>query len=311
MGAVYRAMDTVLEREVALKIIGPDVDDPEKRFRAEAIAIARLSHPGLASVYELFEHDGRWIMVMELVRGETVEQIVDRVGPLPPKRAAELCMRALTALAHAHRAGVVHRDLKPSNLMITGLGGLKIMDFGIALVAGAERLTNDGYMMGTPAYMAPEQVSGRDVDGRADLYALGDRLLPSRHRPAAVQGRHAVRDGAGSSQGPPIPVDLIKPDMPLWVKYVLDLALAKSPDQRFQSADAFYDALKRALLETASGPIATVAADRRDCRGRRARRIGMAKSTARTDRTPRPASGTNGPDGRAIQRRAWRSGPGS
>ena len=297
MGAVYRAMDTVLEREVALKIIAADVDDPEKRFRAEAIAIARLSHPGLASVYELFEHDGRWIMVMELVRGETVEQIADRVGPLPPKRAAELCMQALTALAHAHRAGVVHRDLKPSNLMITSLGGLKIMDFGIALVAGAERLTNDGYMMGTPAYMAPEQVSGREVDGRADLYAMGVvfyRLVTGR---LPFKGDTPYEMAQAHLKDQPIPVDLIKPDTPLWVKYVLDLALAKPPDQRFQSADAFYDALKRALLETSSGasrrppradelPRPTIQTDR------------MAIARARTDRTPRPATGRMGRMGR-------------
>ena len=296
MGAVYRAMDTVLEREVALKILAADVDDPEKRFRAEAIAIARLSHPGLASVYELFEHDGRWIMVMELVRGETVEQIADRVGPLPPKRAAELCMQALTALAHAHRAGVVHRDLKPSNLMITGTGGLKIMDFGIALVAGAERLTNDGYMMGTPAYMAPEQVSGREVDGRADLYAMGVvfyRLVTGR---LPFKGDTPYEMAQAHLKDEPIPVDLIKPDTPLWVKYILDLALAKSPDQRFQSADAFYDALKRALLETASGP------SRRPATGELPRPAirtdRMAMSTGRTDRTARPAAVRAGRGGR-------------
>jgi len=293
MGAVYRAMDTVLEREVALKILVADVDDPEKRFRAEAIAIARLSHPGLASVYELFEHDGRWIMVMELVRGETVEQIADRVGPLPPKRAAELCMQALTALAHAHRAGVVHRDLKPSNLMITGTGGLKIMDFGIALVAGAERLTNDGYMMGTPAYMAPEQVSGREVDGRADLYAMGVvfyRLVTGR---LPFKGDTPYEMAQAHLKDEPIPVDLIKPDTPLWVKYVLDLALAKPPDQRFQSADAFYDALKRALLETSSGP--SRRPPHTDELPRPAIRTDrMAISKARTDRTPRPAIARTG-----------------
>jgi serine/threonine-protein kinase len=286
MGAVYRALDTVLEREVALKILGADVDDPEKRFRAEAVAIARLSHPGLAAVYELFQHDDRWIMVMELVRGETLEQIVDRVGPLPPKRAAELCMQALTALAHAHAAGVVHRDLKPANLMITITGGLKIMDFGIALVAGAERLTNDGYMMGTPAYMAPEQVTGRDVDGRADLYAMGVvfyRLVTGR---LPFKGDTPYEMAQAHLKDQPIPVDLIKPDVPLWVKYILDLALAKSPDQRFQSADAFFDALKRAVLETSSGgsrrprteelPRPVIRTDR------------LALQTGRTDRTPRP-----------------------
>ena len=124
MGTVYRAIDETLHREVAIKVLNAELNDPEvaKRFRAEAITVARLSHPGIATIYELFQHDGQWLMVMEFVRGETLEHLVERMGALSPQRAAELCMQALAALAHAHSMGVIHRDLKPANLMITEIG---------------------------------------------------------------------------------------------------------------------------------------------------------------------------------------------
>jgi serine/threonine protein kinase len=276
MGTVYRAVDEMLEREVALKVLSQEVDDPEKRFRAEAVAIARLRSPGIATVYELFQHDGQWVMVMELVRGETLEQIVDRIGPLPPKRAAEVCMQALTALGHAHRMGVVHRDLKPSNLMVAEDGAVKIMDFGIARIAGAERLTNDGFMMGTPAYMAPEQVLGHALDGRADLYSMGIvfyRLITGK---LPYKGDTPYEMAQAHLKDTPVPVDLIKPDVPLWVKYVLDLALAKSPEQRFQSAEEFHAAFARALSET-TGAI-----------HRSGRTEALARSNPRTEPLARP-----------------------
>ena len=198
MGTVYSAIDETLHREVAIKVLNAELNDPEvaKRFRAEAITVARLSHPGIATIYELFQHEGQWLMVMEFVRGETLEHMAERLGSLSPQRTAELCMQALAALAHAHSMGVVHRDLKPANMMITETGSVKIMDFGIARVAGTEHLTNAGFMMGTPAYMAPEQVMGaRDRRARRSLRD-GRRVLPHVERQAAVQGRHAVRHGA-------------------------------------------------------------------------------------------------------------------
>src|SRR4029453_16749635 len=175
MGTVYRALDETLDREVAIKVLNPELSDPEiaRRFRAEAVTVARLNHPGIATIYELFQREDQWLMVMEFVRGETLEHLVGRIGPLPAERAADMCQQALVALGHAHRLGVVHRDLKPGNLMLTEGGSVKIMDFGIARVAGTEHLTNAGSMMGTPAYMAPEQVLGHEVDARADLYAIG------------------------------------------------------------------------------------------------------------------------------------------
>src|SRR3954453_16592467 len=168
MGTVYRAVDETLGRDVAIKILNPDVADADilKRFRAEAVTLARLNHPNIATLYELTQHGDDLLMVMEFVRGETFDRLSDRLGPLPFDRAAMLCSHVLDALGHAHRAVIVHRDLKPANLMLAESGLVKVMDFGIARMVGTEHLTTDGYMMGTPPYMAPEQVMGNEVDGR-------------------------------------------------------------------------------------------------------------------------------------------------
>ena len=180
MGTVYKAVDETLDREVAIKVPQRRISATPsscKRFRAEAITLARLNHPNIATLYELAQHDDDLLMVMEFVRGETFDRVSERFGPLPFDRAAHAVLAGARRAGARARAGVVHRDLKPANLMVTDSGLVKVMDFGIARVAGTEHLTSDGYMMGTPAYMAPEQVMGDEIDGRADLYADGRRLV--------------------------------------------------------------------------------------------------------------------------------------
>jgi serine/threonine-protein kinase len=174
MGTVFKAVDETLEREVAIKCLNSELTESEvlKRFRAEAIALARLNHPNIATLFELTEHDGRLLMVMEFVRGDTFEKVAEQAGAMGVSRAVELCTQVLDALSHAHRVGIVHRDLKPANLMLSESGIVKVMDFGLARMAGTEHLTNDGFMVGTPAYISPEQILGGEVDGRADLYAM-------------------------------------------------------------------------------------------------------------------------------------------
>jgi serine/threonine protein kinase len=262
MGTVYLAVDATLHREVAIKVLNSELNDPEvaRRFRAEAITVARLSHPGIATVYELFEHDGQWLMVMEFVRGETLERLVERTGPLPIERAVELCTQALTALAHAHSMGVVHRDLKPANLMITETGAVKIMDFGIARVAGSEHLTTAGFMMGTPAYMAPEQVLGHEIDARADLYAMGVVLYRLATARLPFKGDTPFAMAQSQVNDPPTPVGLMREGLPPWTEQVLGRALSKAPEDRFQTADEFRETLKRALagLPLESAPNAFV-----------------------------------------------------
>src|SRR5262249_23202153 len=136
MGTVYHALDETLDREVAIKVLNSDAGDVDvlKRFRGEAMTLARLNHPGIATIYELYRQEDDLLMVMEYVRGETVHALAERLGPLAVPQAAHICMQVLDALGHAHRAGIVHRDLKPANLMIAESGTLKVMDFGIARI---------------------------------------------------------------------------------------------------------------------------------------------------------------------------------
>lgn len=247
-GIVYRAVDETLGREVALKILNPALTDPEilKRFRAEATVLASLNHPGIATIYELFRSEMELLMVMELVRGETLERLSDRLGPLAPDRAAYLVDGILSALEHAHRAGVVHRDMKPANVMVTELGRVKVMDFGVARARGAEHITMDGYVVGTPAYMPPEQVLSQEVDGRADLYSVGVmfyRLLTGALPFTAETPVGMLQEQISTN---PAPLRLHRDDLPEWCETIVQHALAKSPVDRFQSAASFREALARA-----------------------------------------------------------------
>jgi hypothetical protein len=183
MGVVWRATDTLLARQVALKEVdlprGGDAEEREglrARVTREALAAARLSHPGVVTVYDI-AHDGdRDYIVMELVSAPTLEELVRTGGPLAPDRAARLGLGLLDALEAAHRAGIVHRDLKPRNVMVREDGATKLADFGIASVQGDPRLTATGLVVGSPAYMAPEQVEAEAVSPATDLWALGATL---------------------------------------------------------------------------------------------------------------------------------------
>jgi eukaryotic-like serine/threonine-protein kinase len=261
MGTVYKAVDETLDREVAIKVLNPDLTDQAvlKRFRAEAVTLARLNHPSIATIYELHQHGDDLLMVMEFVRGETFHDLSDRLGPLAPPQAAHLCMQVLDALGHAHRAGVVHRDLKPANVMITESGAVKVMDFGIARVLGSEHFTHGGYMMGTPAYMAPEQVLGREIDGRADLYSVGVvlyRLLSGR---LPFDADTAISMVQMQISEPPTPIASFRPDLPQWCIAIVERALAKAPADRFQSAEEFRAALLVAAKPQTLGEMPTLA----------------------------------------------------
>jgi serine/threonine-protein kinase len=251
-GIVYRAVDEVLRRDVAIKTLNPDLADSEvlKRFSAEATILAKLNHPNIATIYDLFRSDSGLLMVMECVPGESLDKLADRLGPMSPERAAYLIDQVLSALEHAHRAGVVHRDVKPANVMVTTDGVVKIMDFGIARVRGVEQMTVDGRMMGTPAYMPPEQVLGEEVDGRADVYAVGvlfyrlmTGALPfAADTPMAMLQQHVA--------GAPVPLRAHREELPEWCEAIVQRALAKSPADRFQTVGEFREA-----VANAAGPL--------------------------------------------------------
>jgi len=287
-GIVYKAVDESLGRDVALKILNPALADPEscRRFQTEAAVLASLNHPGLATIYDLFVASGDLVMVMELVRGETLEQLCDRVGPLSLDRAVYVVDQILAALEHAHRAGVVHRDLKPANVMLTEMG-VKIMDFGVArarrAVSGAE-----SHIVGTPGYMAPEQAIGEDVAAAADLYSVGVlfyRVLTGTLPFAADTSIELLQKQIADH---PSPIWHHRGDLPAWCDTIVSRALARAVPERFQSAGAFRAALGGAagysvrrngafgkLLEAPPGSVAAARPFRRNAvpPGRRQARI--------------------------------------
>jgi serine/threonine-protein kinase len=251
MGTVYKAIDETLDREVAVKVLNPELSDSElmKHFQAEATILARLHHPDIAGIHEIHRTDTDLLMVMELVQGETLEQLAERCGPLPPERAAYLVAQVLGALEHAHSAGVIHRDLRPSKVTVTEAGGVKVMDFGMTRVAGAEQLTSDGFALGTPAYMAPERLAGKEIDGRADVYSAGVmfyRLLTGHVPFEAATPLEMVQK---QLSGTPTPIHTYRPDLPGWCQAILDRALARSPADRFPTAEAFRTTLLAAISE--------------------------------------------------------------
>ncbi|HEY0872503.1 MAG TPA: protein kinase [Vicinamibacterales bacterium] len=260
MGIVYKALDESLYREVAIKVLNPDITDTElmKRFRVEAMSLARLNHPGIATIYELHQHGDDLLMVMEYVRGETLQSLSERLGPLDPPQAAHICTQILDALAHAHRAGIVHRDLKPANVMVGDTGVVKIMDFGIARMLGGESFTNAGYMMGTPAYMAPEQVLGQDIDGRADLYSVGVLFYRLLTRELPFQADTAIAMAQKQVAEAPTPLGTFRPNLPPWCEAIISKALQKAPSDRFQSAEAFRSAITSAVTPAALGDLPTM-----------------------------------------------------
>src|SRR5262249_42452364 len=176
MSVVYKARHRVTEQDVAIKVLPPDLaiyDDVKARFVEEARTLAKLEHPNIVHLYNFAEAEGRLHLVMQYAEGTTFEQQIARSGRIQWPEAARVGLGVLDALSYAHARGVIHRDIKPSNILVRGDGSVKVMDFGIAKMLTSTRLTATGQTMGTVRYMSPEQVRGKDLDGRSDLYSLG------------------------------------------------------------------------------------------------------------------------------------------
>jgi serine/threonine protein kinase len=239
MGEVWRGLDTLLGRPVAVKCLKPEyVGHPEfsERFRAEARHAAGLSHPGIASVYDYGEQTSpepaAWL-VMELVEGEPLSALLHREGALDPAQALDIVGQAAMALSAAHVAGVVHRDVKPGNLLVRPDGVVKVTDFGIARAVDAVPITRTGTVMGTAYYLSPEQASGRPVTFASDVYSLGAvayECLAGR-RPFPGDNPLAVASAHVSEPPPPLPVEIPQP-----VRDLVLRALEKDPAQRPQNA---------------------------------------------------------------------------
>jgi endonuclease YncB( thermonuclease family) len=244
LGQVYAGVDLRLNRPVAVKILKPELADDEAllaRFYEEASSLSRLHHANITTLFAL-EDDPKPFMVMELVQGETIESIMRRKR-LWVLEALALMPQICAGLGYAHAQGIIHRDIKPSNLMVTPAGEVKLMDFGIARVRGSKRLTESGKMIGTPTYMSPEQVRGQEGDERSDIYSLGILLyeLLSGRVPFDSESDFDIK--RAHLETPPPPLRDKVANLPKHVEAALMRALAKTPERRFASAEAFAAAL--------------------------------------------------------------------
>jgi eukaryotic-like serine/threonine-protein kinase len=255
MSGVYRAIDQLLERTVALKILhdyyGADEATIE-RFRREARAAAQLSHPGIVTVIDRGEDGGRHFIVFEHVEGEDLKALIARSGRLPVRRALELAIAIGEALAFAHAHGLVHRDVKPQNVLLDGDGQAKVTDFGIARSINVQSVTESGTVLGTSDYMAPEQASGSAVDAHTDVYSLGVVLFELLTGKLPFEGESFVAVAMQHIHEPAPSVLDFRPDVPVRVALAVERALAKSPTDRFDSMDVFVEELRAALVELGS-----------------------------------------------------------
>jgi len=254
MGAVYRGERVRLGRAVAIKILHdalPDELASRQRFEREAKLMARLEHPHCVSVIDFGLHEDKPYLVMELVRGTSLLELVAKDGPLEPARAADLMRQVLSGLAHAHELGIVHRDIKPANVMLTektGLGEqIRILDFGLARPAADSAKLTTGIVVGTPNYMAPEQIKGATVDARTDLYACGVMLfeLLTGQKPFRADDPIAVVRKHLHDKPPRLAEVLHGVDFGE-LERVVAKALAKTPDERYASAAEMAEAIERA-----------------------------------------------------------------
>jgi serine/threonine-protein kinase len=245
MGVVFEAYDTVIERRVALKMLRTDVFAPEQlpdvraRFKREAHSAGRLSHPNIVTIFDYGEHEGAPYIAMDLMTGEELSRSLESGARMPLPQVVRVMEQLLGALAYAHEAGIVHRDVKPSNVFVLRDGSIKMVDFGLARIE-ASNLTETGTLLGTPAYMSPEQFLGLPVDARSDVFSAGVILYqmltgdrPFTGSPSTIMQKVLRQD--------PVEPSVLNPTLSAAWDDLIKRALAKKPDDRLQSARQFAD----------------------------------------------------------------------
>lgn len=296
MGVVYRAHDTELDRDVALKVIPPEILNPtlEEAFRREARLASALNHPAIVTIYDIVHEKGLAGIVMEYLTGQTLNNLIPENG-FPVEQAVELAIQIAEGVAAAHAAGIVHRDLKPGNVLITAQGRAKILDFGLAKLvekpadAATRTLSIFGdKVVGTIAYMAPEQARAESVDHRADIFSFGvilNQMLTGQlpfHAPNPVALIRAIQDAA------PTPVRQIRPEAPERLEVTILQALEKKPEDRFQSMMEMIHALRdyaRPFSGARAAPAAGTAAERAPSRMEPSRPSAVVPPVIGTERT--------------------------
>jgi hypothetical protein len=258
MSSVFRARDAQLDRRVAIKILHEHyAADPEylERFRREARAVARLSHPNIVTVIDRGDDGGRQYIVFEHVEGENLKELVVRSGRLPVRRALELALDVANGLSFAHERGLVHRDVKPQNVLLSQEGEVKVTDFGIARSLHVDHgVTQTGTVLGTGEYLAPEQASGQPVSPATDVYSLGVVLWELLTGEVPFAGENFVAVALRHVNEPPPSLRQRRPDVSPRLDAAVDRALAKDPARRFPSMAAFAKELRACLAEVEGDP---------------------------------------------------------
>ncbi len=255
MSNVYRATDRILERTVAVKVLAEHLSDDDRfvaRFRREALAVAKLIHPNIVQVYDTGVDSGRHFIVMECVEGRSGAQILKAEGVLDPETTIEIGVQACAGLEYAHRHGIIHRDVKPGNLMITGSPDgadmtCKLTDFGIARAAEQTRITQVGSVVGTAAYLAPEQVRGEEATPATDVYALGVVLYQFLTGRLPYEGSSLAELAIRQQNEKPLSPRTYNDDVPETVSASVMRALEGDKKLRFATAGALADGLERGL----------------------------------------------------------------
>jgi serine/threonine protein kinase len=247
MGIVYKAEDTKLKRNVALKFLPPELmrnDEAKERFVLEAQAAAALSHPNICTIYEIDEEEGKSFIAMEYIEGQSLRANIKR-GPLGINEALDIAIQVAEGLEEAHKKEIIHRDIKSANIMVTDKGQAKIMDFGLAKVKGGTLLTREGTTLGTVAYMSPEQARGEEVDHRSDIWSLGVVLYEMFSGKLPFMGDREASILYSVVHEEPKALKAIKPNIPVELQQIINRALKKKPDSRYSSASEMLNDLKK------------------------------------------------------------------
>jgi serine/threonine protein kinase len=254
MGVVYLGKDPKIGRMVAIKTMAlsqefeaEELTEVKERFFREAETAGRLSHPNIVTIYDTGEEHDLCFIAMELLKGGDLAPYVKAGNLLPPEKVVSIIARSAEALGYAHRQGVVHRDIKPANMMFhLETDTLKLADFGIARLTDSSK-TKTGMVLGTPSYMSPEQLAGKKIEGRSDLFSLAVSLYQMLSGKLPFEGESMAQLMFKIANEPPTPIQTVNPAVPAPLVAFLERAMAKDPDQRFQTGEEFAGALRAAF----------------------------------------------------------------